>query len=185
VRHARGQVKTCITPGVAYSGAGMGNRCCRCFGDDKNDLEETLIASANTSDAVLPFVPRAACPGVARAPQHDDTFFGLPGCNSQPRGSLRRRCACVVGLPQHRFVTTGGPEACTGRARQQRASAGGLHADVHNGTGHGCPALTNRDNRGSYAAAQGGQERTARIPCSAPLRPWLPAPRGLVLNPDP
>ena len=65
-------MKTCITPGVAYSGAGMGNRCCRCFGDDKNDLEETLIASANTSDAVLSFVPRAACP-VSRA-SHNTTI---------------------------------------------------------------------------------------------------------------
>jgi hypothetical protein len=62
----------------------MGNRCCRCFGDDKNDLEETLITSANTSDAVLSFVPRAACP-VSRArhtTQHDDACFGLPGCGS-------------------------------------------------------------------------------------------------------
>ena len=65
-------MKTCITPGAAYSGAGMGNRCCRCFGDDKNDLEETLIASANTSDAVLSFVPRAACP-VSRA-SHNTTI---------------------------------------------------------------------------------------------------------------
>jgi hypothetical protein len=33
----------------------MGNHCCRCFGfggKDSNDLEETLIASTNTSDAV-------------------------------------------------------------------------------------------------------------------------------------
>lgn len=78
----------CLTPGASHSGAGMGNRCCRCFGDDKNDLEETLIASANTSDVVLPSAPHALCR--VRAGINGDACFSLLGCSSQPRGCLSR-----------------------------------------------------------------------------------------------
>lgn len=93
----------------------MGNHCCRCFGGkDSNDLEETLIASTNTSDAGMDAPSPGATAAAATLPRK--------GARSGLRAFL------IVRHCDHGYLLL---EACKKRKGGRHFQLPGGHVDAH------------------------------------------------------
>eukprot|EP00802_Teleaulax_amphioxeia_P021744 Tamp_22122.p1 GENE.Tamp_22122~~Tamp_22122.p1 ORF type:complete len:296 (-),score=25.57 Tamp_22122:51-938(-) len=95
----------------------MGNHCCRCFGfggKDSNDLEETLIASTNTSDAGMDAPSPGATAAAATLPRK--------GARSGLRAFL------IVRHCDHGYLLL---EACKKRKGGRHFQLPGGHVDAH------------------------------------------------------